>query len=74
MDSNIADAFDEQDNCADDTEQIDILDRDRAIVSEDETQTTENSRLYYLNNGTAVSVISAAPSNYFDEEQNRWEK
>ncbi len=74
MDSNIADAFDEQDNCADDTEQIDILGRDRAIVSEDETQTTENSRLYYLNNGTAVSVISAAPSNYFDEEQNRWEK
>lgn len=74
MDSNIADAFYEQDNCADDTEQIDILDRDRAIVSEDETQTTENSRLYYLNNGTAVSVISAAPSNYFDEEQNRWEK
>ncbi len=74
MDSNIADAFDEQDNCADDTEQIDVLDSDRAIVSEDETQTTENSRLYYLNNGTAVSVISAAPSNYFDEEQNRWEK
>lgn len=74
MDSNIADAFDEQDNGADDTEQIDILDSDRAIVSEDETQTTENSRLYYLNNGTAVSVISAAPSNYFDEEQNRWEK
>ena len=27
MDSNIADAFYEQDNCADDTEQIDILDQ-----------------------------------------------
>ncbi|MCH5164496.1 MAG: RHS repeat-associated core domain-containing protein [Clostridiales bacterium] len=55
-------------------DQIDIIDNDRAVISEDESQTTDSSRLYYLNNGTAVSVISASPSNFFDEEARAWKK
>ena len=57
-----------------DMEQVDVLGADRAVISEDESQATENSRLYYLNNGTAVSVISAVPSNYFDEQEKKWKK
>ncbi len=45
---------------------------DPAVRHEDETKTDEHSRLYYLNNGTAKCVISAAPVNFFDEEEKKW--
>ncbi len=47
---------------------------DPAIRFEDETQTDEKSRLFYYNNGTAKSVISAAPVNFFDEQEKAWKR
>ena len=47
---------------------------DPAILKENEDHINENSRHYFLNNGTAKSIISASPVNYFDEETGEWKK
>ncbi len=51
-----------------------VMQDDPAVRYEDEAQTDEQSRLYYLNNGTAKSVISAEPTNYFDEDAQAWKR
>ena len=45
---------------------------DPAVLGEDEAHIDAYSRHYYLNNGTAKSVISASPVNYRDEETGKW--
>ena len=45
---------------------------DPAILKEITDKTNETSRHYKLNNGTAKSIISAEPSNYFDETEENW--
>ena len=45
---------------------------DPAVLKEFSEKADEMSRHYKLNNGTAKSIISAAPSNYFDESENQW--
>lgn len=45
---------------------------DPAVLKELTDKTNITSRHYKLNNGTAKSVISAAPSNYFDETEQKW--
>ncbi|MDE7395565.1 MAG: hypothetical protein K2M95_05570 [Clostridiales bacterium] len=45
---------------------------DPAIISEYEA--SEHGRHYRLNNGTAKSVISATPVNYYDEEEKAWKE
>ena len=45
---------------------------DPAVLKEFSEKTNATSRHYKLNNGTAKSIISAAPSNYFDESENQW--
>ena len=45
---------------------------DPAVLGEDESHIDAYSRHYYLNNGTAKSVISASPVNYRDEETGKW--
>ena len=47
---------------------------DPAVRGEDEAQTDEYSRHYYLNNGTAKSVISAVPVNFYDDEEKAWKQ
>ena len=47
---------------------------DPAILKEDEAHIRENSRHYFLNNGTAKSIISAEAVNYFDEDKGEWRK
>ncbi len=46
---------------------------DSAILYEDKSNTDEHSRHYILNNGTAKSVFSSQPINYYDEEKKEWE-
>ena len=46
---------------------------DSAILYEDKSNTDEHSRHYILNNGTAKSVFSSEPINYYDEEKKEWE-
>ena len=45
---------------------------DPAVLKEFSEKADEMSRHYKLNNGTAKSIISAAPSNYFDENEQKW--
>ena len=45
---------------------------DSAILGEDKTNTDMYSRHYFLNNGTAKSIIGASPVNYREEETGRW--
>ena len=47
---------------------------DPAILKEDEAHIRENSRHYFLNNGTAKSIISAEAVNYFDKDKGKWRK
>ncbi len=63
--------LDLQPEIADDAQAVETWD-DLAILHEKETQADENSRHYVLNNGTAKSVLSAEPVNYFDEEKKKW--
>ncbi|MGN1099759.1 MAG: hypothetical protein ACI4S9_05400, partial [Christensenellales bacterium] len=45
---------------------------DPAVLYEDKARTDGNSRHYVLNNGTAKSIISGEPVNFYDEEANEW--
>ena len=45
---------------------------DPAVLYEDETKADENTRHYVLNNGTAKTVFSAVPANYYDEDEHKW--
>ena len=43
-----------------------------AVLYEDETRADENSRHYFLNNGTAKSIFNAKPVNFFDAGEEKW--
>ena len=45
---------------------------DPAVLGEDESKITENSRHYVLNNGTAKSVFTASAMNFYDEDEKKW--
>lgn len=45
---------------------------DPSVLKEYEGQTSGISRHFKLNNGTAQSVFSAMPVNYFDETEQKW--
>lgn len=45
---------------------------DSAILKEDESKTTENTRHYVLNNGTRKAVFAPTRMNCFDETQKVW--
>ena len=45
-----------------------------AILREDLSKKDENTSHYILNNGTAKTVITAEPTNYFDEETKEWKE
>ena len=45
---------------------------DPAVLKELSEKNNEISRHYILNNGTAKSVISSIPTNYFDEAEQKW--
>ena len=47
---------------------------DPAILYKDESRTDVYSEHYVMNNGTAKTVISAKPVNYYDEETKKWGK
>ena len=45
-----------------------------AILREDLSKKDEHTSHYILNNGTAKTVITAEPTNYFDEETKEWKE
>ena len=47
---------------------------DPAVLYEDASHTDEHSRLYYLNNNTAKSIVSAEAVNYYDEDAKKWRR
>ena len=49
-------------------ESVEVYD-DPAVLYEDEARTDENSHHYFLNNGTAKTVIHAESVRFFDEEE-----
>ncbi|MBR3686744.1 MAG: hypothetical protein IKL66_04590, partial [Clostridia bacterium] len=45
---------------------------DSAIIKEDGSKTTKNSKHFILNNGTRKAVFSSGSMNYFDESEKAW--
>ena len=45
---------------------------DSAIMKEDESKTTTNSKHFVANNRTRTAVFSSSNMNYFDETEKRW--
>ena len=45
---------------------------DSAILREDESKTTRNSKHFILNNGTRKAIFSPTNMNYYDESTGKW--
>ena len=48
--------------------------KDASILVEDASKTTEHTKHYLLNNGTAKTVVSGQEINYFDANTKEWKE